>query len=138
MSKRERLQRWAEVLEQNGGTLRSLYETEFVPYRRRRTMREDNSPLTVAFEDPVLRGQGLKGDTYGDAIDFFELSNADAHRILCYCHAGHTISARMVGERVRRLAEPSVDGVNDLGLFAASIATLSALAAAGAALASFF
>jgi hypothetical protein len=104
MSKRERLDRWAELLEQHGGALRSLYETEFAPWHRRRTMREDNSPLSIAYADPVLRGQGLAGDTYGDAVDFFGLSHGEAHHILCYCHCGHSISAELVATRVRHAA----------------------------------
>jgi hypothetical protein len=104
MSKRERLERWAELLEQQGGALRSLYETEFAPWHRRRMMREDNSPLSVAYADPVLRGQGLAGDTYGDAADFFGLTHGEAHHILCYCHCGHSISAELVATRVRHAA----------------------------------
>ena len=33
-----------------------------------------NSPISVAFADPELRAAGLKGDTIGDAVEFFGLS----------------------------------------------------------------
>lgn len=104
MSKRERLERWAQLLEQQGGELRSLFETEYTPLRRRRLMRADDSPLTLAFRDPVLRGQGLKGDTYGDAMDFFELPHDQLHNILCYCHHGDMVSARTIATPIRDAA----------------------------------
>jgi hypothetical protein len=66
-------------------------------------MREDNSPLTVAFEDPVLRSAGLKDDTFGEAARFFELSDWELHTALCYCHFGPTVRASDVVGRVRSL-----------------------------------
>ena len=60
LSRRERLERWAEALERlNGARVRSLVRTEYVPREERDLMRIDNSPLSVAFEDPVLRAEGL-------------------------------------------------------------------------------
>ncbi|HEY0522635.1 MAG TPA: hypothetical protein VGD08_04545 [Stellaceae bacterium] len=128
LSKRERLERWADLLDDHGGSLRSLYETEFAPRHKRRTMREDNSPLSVAFADPVLRGQGLQGDAYGDAIDFFGLSHGELHHILCYCHCGHMIRAGMIATRVREAAS-RVRESTGYGL-QACIVTASAVAAA--------
>ncbi len=43
-------------------SLRSLFETEYMGPERRYALREDNSPLTVAFQDPVLRAEGLESD----------------------------------------------------------------------------
>jgi hypothetical protein len=130
LSKRERLERWAELLGQHGGALRSLYETEFAPWHRRRTMREDNSPLSVAYADPILRAQGLKGDAYGDAIDFFGLSHGEAHHILCYCHCGHTISAELVATRVRQAAAHAQTSTASLSLWAVPAAAAAAAAVA--------
>lgn len=105
LSKRQRLERWAEALDQRKGqVLKSLVRTEFASRREREFMREDNSPLTVAFEDPVLRAEGLKSDRLGDAMRFFGLSNAEAHRILCYCHYGATILPETVSRCVRATA----------------------------------
>ncbi len=60
MSKRQRLERWAEVLELAPQRyLRSLFETEYMSPQRRYALREDTSPLTVAFEDSVLRVAGV-------------------------------------------------------------------------------
>ena len=130
LSKRERLERWAELLEQHGGALRSLYETEFAPWHRRRTMREDNSPLSVAYADPVLREQGLKGDSYGDAVDFFGLSHGEAHHILCYCHCGHTISAELVATRVRQAASHARTNTASLSLWLVPASAVAAAAVA--------
>ncbi len=63
MSKRRRLERWAEVLELAPQRhLRSLNETEYASRPQRCALREDNSPLTVAFQDPVLHAEGLQSD----------------------------------------------------------------------------
>ncbi len=102
MSKQKRLERWAEVLElAPQRELRSLYETEHTAQRRRYALREDNSSLTVAFQDPVLRAEGLQSDGYGDAIKFFELSDDDLHYIVCYCYHGPTMTPTEVARRVR-------------------------------------
>ena len=105
MSKRQRLERWAEVLEFTPRRyLRSLYETEYASRRQRYALREDNSPLTVAFEDSVLRAEGLESDRYGDALKFFELSDGELHHMVCYCHHGPTMAPKAVARRVRAAA----------------------------------
>ena len=102
MSKRQRLERWAEILELAPQRyLRSLYETEYTSRRRRSALREDNSPLTVAFQDPVLRAEGLESDRYGDALTFFELSDGELHYIVCFCHNGPTMKPKAVARRAR-------------------------------------
>ena len=68
MSRRERLERWAEVLEREPSRrLLSLGEIECKTKEERQVMRADNSPLTVAFHDPILRAEGLTSDRLGDA-----------------------------------------------------------------------
>ena len=105
MSKRQRLERWAEVLELAPQRhLRSLYETEYTSPRRRYALRQENSPLTVAFQDPVLRGEGLQSDRYGDALKFFKLSDGELHHIVCYCHHGPTMAPKAVARRARAAA----------------------------------
>ncbi len=105
MSKRQRLERWAEALELAPQRhLRSLYETEYTSSRRRYALRQENSPLTVAFQDPVLRAEGLRSDRYGDALKFFKLSHGELHHIVCYCHHGPTMAPRAVATRVRSAA----------------------------------
>jgi hypothetical protein len=129
MTKRQRLERWAEVLEQHqGGSLRSLMRTEYAPEAERAWMRTDNSPLTVAFEDPMLRADGLRSDKLGEAMRFFGLSDWEVHSIVCYCHYGHTMSAKEVAGRVRIAAAraeehkwPSLETVFTVGSVAAAI-----------------
>src|SRR5215207_8149828 len=72
------LARWAEVLKRDPDrTLRSLGEIEFVPEEEREALRVDGSPLTIAFEDPLLRVAGRASDRYGDAVRIFELSERE-------------------------------------------------------------
>jgi hypothetical protein len=59
MSRRERLERWAELLEgQPRRHLSTIDGTEFGSRREREAKRADDSPLTVAFEDTALRAAG--------------------------------------------------------------------------------
>ena len=105
MSKQQRLLRWAGLLERQANRiLNSLMEVEYAPPRDRAEMQVDDSALSVAFEDPVLRAEGLKSDKFGDAVNFFELSEDEAHWVVCYCHHGRQVDARTVAGAVRDLA----------------------------------
>ncbi len=107
LSRRERLERWAELLErQPKRRLRSLGEIEFTPEEKRPELRSDESPITVAFEDPVLRADGLKGDRLGDAMEYFDLSERSAHRLLCSCMNGWSMEAGVTARKVQRIANP--------------------------------
>ena len=115
MSKQERLMRWADLLERQGNRLlRSLIEVEYVPPQERAEMRVDDSAISVAFEDPVLRAEGLKSDKFGDAAGFFDLSEAEVHYVVCYCHHGPQVDARAVAGAVRHVAAGR--GVHPVGL----------------------
>ena len=106
MSRRERLERWVELLErQPNRRLSTIEGTEFGSRRERDAKRADHSPLTVAFEDLALRGEGLRGDRVGDAVEFFDLSHGEVHRLVCYCHHGRTVSPGTVAARVRMMAQ---------------------------------
>ena len=103
MSRNERLERWAELLEQNPSRrLSTLPQTEYQPARARATMRANGSPMSVAFEDPVLRAAGLENDSYGEAKRFFELTDRQLHRTICYCHFGETVSAAAAAHYLRK------------------------------------
>jgi hypothetical protein len=109
MSRSDRLERWAECLEREPQrALRSLDGIEYGPEWQRREARDNNSPLAVAFADPVLREQGLRGDKLGDALDFFEMSHGEAHRVLCSCMHGRTMQAGDVAKGVRDIMSPSL------------------------------
>ena len=134
LSKTERLERWAEALERLAGCrLQTLQGIEFGSWARRRLKRADNSPLTAAFADPVLRAEGLKSDRLGDAIDFFGFSEEEAHRIFCYCCFGASMLAEDVALRVRdaadrlkarRLPVGALLGVAVAGAWAAALALI--------------
>jgi hypothetical protein len=104
MPRGRRLQRWIELLEgEPGRRLRSLHEIEFLPRPQRRQCRADNSPLTVAYEDPLLRAAGLRGDRIGDCADFFELSDRQMHHAFCSCHVGISLSGMQAAQRLRHV-----------------------------------
>ncbi len=102
MNRTQRLQRWAELLErQPARLLCALPGTEYYPTHERELMRCHGSPITVAFDDPVLRAQGMQNDSYGEAKRFFELSDGQLHNIVCHCHVGETMHASRAALCVR-------------------------------------
>jgi hypothetical protein len=131
MSREEKLRRWADVLGARGGSVASLYQTEYVSRAERAAMRADGSAISVAYVDPMLREEGLAGDAYGDAVAFFALSDTEMHRILCFCTGGHSLTAEEVARRIRaELRAP--------GACVASMWVVSAVAVVGVALAAAF
>ena len=88
--------------------LLSLGEIECKTKEERQVMRSDNSPLTVAFHDPILRAEGLASDRLGDAISFFELTEGQAHRLLCSCMNGWSMLAGTTARRIHRIANPNI------------------------------
>ena len=109
MSRAERLTRWAELLEaEPHRRLATLHQTEYEALSVRRTMRCAGSPISVAFDDPILREQGLADDTYGEAKRFFELTDAQLHGALCYCHYGATVQAATAARHVRAAMKPGL------------------------------
>jgi hypothetical protein len=108
LSKKELLERWTLALEKRkGARLYTLRETEYKPVKERSALQQENSPLTVAFDDPVLRSAGLASDKFGEVARFFGLSHWQLHDVVCNCHFGDTVAAEVVAARVRRLATRS-------------------------------
>jgi hypothetical protein len=102
LTRQERIQRWIELLERNPTRrLNSLGEIEYQPPAERALIRVDDSPLSVAYEDPVLKAEGLASDRLGDAMKFFELSDGQAHYALCSCLSGRTMEASAFATRLR-------------------------------------
>jgi hypothetical protein len=102
LSRQERLDRWVELLEREPQRrLTALDEIEYKPVAERVLVRADNSPISVAFADPVLRTEGLEGDHLGDALKFFEISEHQAHHALCSCLGGRTMDASAFAQRIR-------------------------------------
>ena len=88
MTRDERRRRWIELLEANpNAKYRSLHEIELLSPSQRRDCRADNSPLSLAFADPVLRSAGLPSERVGHCTDFFELSDEQMHRERRCTHA---------------------------------------------------
>ena len=118
LTRRERLERWAELLERDPVIrLHTLDQIEFQPKAARPSMRADGSPLTVAYNDPVLRAAGLNSDRLGDAMRFFELSEHEAHRVLCYCMHGRTVEGGAAASVVRSIAAGWVVGVSPVAVW---------------------
>ena len=134
MAKHERLERWATLLARHPGRhLSSLEEIEYGTVSEQQAKRADDSALSVAFADPVLREEGLESDRVGDAARFFELSHWEIHQLACSCHYGRTMSAGTAALRVRaiaRRAEPRTMprvGLIAAGVSAAAIAVVVAI-----------
>ncbi|WP_274427043.1 hypothetical protein [Chelativorans sp. YIM 93263] len=102
MSQRERIERWAALLDAHGGPLNALREIEYLTPADRRAYRDSNTPLTIAYEDQTLRDEGLKSDGLGDASDFFGINDSDAHRLLCDCHYLGRMTGPVVASALRR------------------------------------
>ena len=82
-------------------------------------LRVDHSPLSVAFEDPMLRAEGLGDDRLGDAIRFFQLTQWQAHELFCECHSSQPVTPAEIANRARVIArQQSVgelwEGANDV------------------------
>ncbi|CAN7552687.1 hypothetical protein LJR231_004022 [Phyllobacterium sp. LjRoot231] len=106
LSRNQRIERWAELLELNPGRrLATLPQTEYRLPKERACIRADGSPISMAFADPVLRAAGLEGDSYGEAKRFFQLTDYQLHRALCYCHFGATMSAAAAARYVRKAVD---------------------------------
>jgi hypothetical protein len=105
LSREARLNRWADLLEEWGARPLKLFtRIEYQPEAERMAVRQDDSPMTTAYADPVLREAGLAGDTFGDAVRFFELSQHEAHELLCDCHYFGKMDGSVAARRVRQLA----------------------------------
>jgi hypothetical protein len=101
MTRTERLQRWVELLEREPDRrLNAIPEIEYMLPMDRPGARADDSPLSVAFADPVFRTQGLAGDTLGDAMKFFELSENEAHHAFCSCLGGYRMESKAFARRL--------------------------------------
>ena len=108
MSRRERLRRWADVLDQHPGQLRPFIRIEYLSPRERRELRGEDTPLALAFRDPILRADGLKSDSLGDGLAYFEIPEQMGHRLLCDCHYSGTMTGENVASRVRAIARGGV------------------------------
>lgn len=128
MSKTERLSCWAEALDREGDRqLNTLFQLEYLPRAKRAMMRADDSLLSVAFADPRLRAEGLAGDTMGDAVAFFGVSEHELHDIVCFCHHGPAITARTAAAQIRNAASRPQQGIRPMLVGAAVAGSIVAV-----------
>lgn len=107
-SRRARLLRWAELLRQaDQRLLEPLRFVEFYAPAARARLRGEQTPIAVAFADPMLRAAGLGGDTLGDAQTFFGLTDDESHFLLCDCHWHGRMTGRRAARRLRAIANPN-------------------------------
>ncbi len=102
--RRARLERLALVLDKHEGAIKPLSRIEYMPRSEWNPLRTDDSPLTIAYQDPVLREQGLASDRLGDAMSFFQLSPGETHDLLCDCHYAGAVTGPMIAARARDIA----------------------------------
>ena len=104
MSRQDRLERWATLLEREGVALAPFRDVEFLPESEQAMLRSANSPLAIAYADPALRRAGLSSDRFGDGSEFFGLSRYQAHRVLCSCGYIGVMRGTEVARRIRTIA----------------------------------
>lgn len=51
----------------------------------------------------------MKSDNFGDAVSFFDITEGDAHYILCSCMNGSTMTAVQAAERVRSITNRTME-----------------------------
>ena len=104
MTREQRVERWIGLLQSDPERkLRSLHEIEHLSVACRRECRADNSPLTVAYDDPLLRSAGLRSDRVGDCTEFFGLSDEQMHHAFCSCHVGVKVTGSEAAQRLRHV-----------------------------------
>lgn len=107
--RRRRLERLAGLLESAHEPVKLFSTMECYPRRERLMLRLDRSPLAVAYRDEQFRREGLKGDSVGEGMAFFNLSIREAHALLCDCRYGALSLlgaplSRQIARRARKLA----------------------------------
>lgn len=126
LDRAQRLELWAKALERQGAApVRLFHQLEFMPRSEWGPLRVEDSPLTVAFNDPVLRAAGLQSDRLGDAMAFFDLGERDTHRMLCSCMHGAAMSGSRAGMIVRQIANPAPQLAIRAAAFAIGVTSLS-------------
>jgi hypothetical protein len=106
VTRSQRLRRWRDLLLRQGDRpLRPLLHLEFRDPEDRAQCRADNSPLALAYADPLLRAAGLDGDTVRHAEAFFGLNARQTHYVLCDCHYLGSMGAGRVARRIDVLAQ---------------------------------
>jgi hypothetical protein len=102
-----RLKRWADLLDRNPDQrINLVQELEFATRTAQVQMRANDSALSLAYADPLMRSLGLNGDRVGDGQAFFGLNDSQTHRLLCSCLHGEAMRAGEAARLVRAIANP--------------------------------
>lgn len=105
MTRRDKLLRWADLVRKAEQNFILFHGLEFMA---RSSLDEldvrgwVNSAFGAANADPVFKATGL-GNTVGDVMNYFELSQAELHEFSCDC-GGHITNA-MMADRITDIAE---------------------------------
>jgi hypothetical protein len=113
MTRREKLQRWADIVRPYKGHLSMFHLLE---HQRAADLPKIGDPLSafhLAGADQVLQDQGIKADIPGrifgtsttsaaEVMRFFELSQAQLHEFSCDC--GGIVSAALMADRIEGIA----------------------------------
>jgi hypothetical protein len=88
MNRHDRLLHFAAIVQrqQEWGAIRYDY---FLERKSTKTLRAGDASRTLlglAFRDPVFKEAGLAGHTYGDVMDFLDITHSELHEFACGCH----------------------------------------------------
>lgn len=94
MSRTERLTRWADLIDKKVSYPRAigLYGFEYGDKIER--LDHTCEAFQIAFNDPLLRSDGLKGYTVLDIKQFFGLNDKMIHEAFCECGMATSVSVR--------------------------------------------
>ena len=128
MSKAERLRCWAAALDREGDRqLNTLFQLEYLPPSKPVRLRADHSLLSVAFADPRLRAEGLAGDTMGEAVAFFGVSERELHDIVCFFPHGPMNTAKSAAGQIRNAAAQQQQVTRPMLVGAAVVGSIAAI-----------
>lgn len=107
-----RLRRWADVIDAWAKTrkahvvrLPARHGLEYAPVEMLPDIRWPGSPMELAYNDPILRADGLGGDSMKHSMDYFEVTQMDLHGFACDCHSQNRadIAAKFLRNRAAGL-----------------------------------
>lgn len=113
MTRREKLQRWADIVRSHTGVLSLFHLLEHRAASDLAQIGGPSSAFHLAGADPVLQDQGIKADITGrifgtsttsaaEVMRFFEVSQAQLHEFSCDC--GGNVSATQMADRIEGIA----------------------------------
>jgi hypothetical protein len=113
LTRREKLLRWADLVRVAEYPIPLFHLMErWAPDTLKRPVNEfgygERTAFGIAFGDPIFKAVGLEGGSVRDAMNFFELSQAELHEFSCDC--GGEISNAQMGDRIARLAGAPLTG----------------------------